>query len=441
MTKPPEASSPGLPPIDFWEDRLEIRADPIAAYRSQSEIELWLNNRARTEVAVLRALVGLPTDAKRRERRADLARYADELLRFVPVSVFGLYKSTLATVEVAEDCVSEQLRALAMNSDGTYDKSALLFAIYDHSLDKLEKVFFLDKLHRVGLARMKLRRTPRPPKRTLMEFLASEDLKKLLERFDRERRDRRRSQLRGAFERDGGCLVYIRRPHKEARLLIGDRLRHGHRADWIVLEFRGGGRFLNVASHGKKASFEIADRIASAFYGQPCEYINVEEVVYSAQLKAFLEQLAKGEAQELIMVAFGFREPLLPGLAVLEGSNPGSDSVGPAILELQRLLNVPLLDGDHLQHLKIVYREKRVPLRVDRLEGPGHDKGRRYVLRYRDQGLNLVERAKFEKLIEHNHGFKIVSTEKDRAKRRQARPLRPPAAARRALPRPGPRPE
>ena len=200
------------------------------------------------------------------------------------------------------------------------------------------------------------------------------------------------------------------------------------------------GRLLNVASHGKKASFEIADRIATAFYGQPCEYINVEEVVYSAQLKAFLEQLARDEAQELIMVAFGFREPLLPGLAVLEGFNPGSDSVGPAILELQRLLNVPLLDGDHLQHLKIVYRGKRVPLRIDRLEGPEPDKGRRYVLRYRDQGLNLVERAKFEKLIEHNYGFKIVSTEKDRAKRRQARPLRPPAPARWALPRPGPGP-
>jgi hypothetical protein len=260
VAKPPEASSPGLPPSDFWEDRLEIRADPIAAYRSQNEIERWLNNRARTEVAVLRALVGLPVDAKRNERRADLVRYADELRRFVPVSVFGLYKSTLATVEVAEDCVSEQLRALAVNSEGTYDKSALLFAIYDHSLEKLEKVFFLDKLHRVGLARMKLRRTPRRPKRTLMEFLGSEELKKLLERFDRDRRDRRRSQLRGAFERDGGCLVYIRRPHKEARLLIGDRLRHGHRADWIVLEFRGGGRFLNVASHGKRASFEIADR-------------------------------------------------------------------------------------------------------------------------------------------------------------------------------------
>lgn len=418
MTKPPEESSPGLPPIDFWEDRLEIRADPSTAHRSQSEIERWLNNRAGAEVAVLRALVGLPADAKRNERRADLVRYADELRRFVPVSAFGLYKSTLATVEVAKGCVSEQLRALAVNNDGTYDKSALLFAIYDHSLDELEKVFFLDKLHRVGLARLKLRRMPRRPRRSLMEFLASADLKKLLERFDRDRRDRRRSQLRGAFEREGGCLVYIRRPHKEARLLISDRLRHGHRADWIVLEFREEGRLLNVASHGKKASFEIADRIASAFYGQPCEYINVEEVVYSAQLEAFLEQLAKGEAQELIMVAFGFREPLLPGLTVLEGSNPGSDSVGPAILELQRLLHVPLLDGDHLQHLKIVYRDKRVPLRIDRFEDAGSKEGRRYVLRYRDQGLNLAEREKFEKLIERNHGFKIVSTEKNRAKKR-----------------------
>ena len=173
-----------------------------------------------------------------------------------------------------------------------------------------------------------------------MEFLASEDLKKLLERFDRDRRDRRRYQLRGAFEREGGCLVYIRRPHKEARLLISDRLRHGHQADWIVLEFREEGRLLNVASHGKKASFEIADRIASAFYGQPCEYINVEEVVYSAQLEAFLEQLAKSKAQDLLMVAFGFREPLLPGLEVLEGFNPANVSAGPAILDFSGFCSV-----------------------------------------------------------------------------------------------------
>jgi hypothetical protein len=198
-------------------------------------------------------------------------------------------------MEVADECVSDHLRGLAAIGEGVYDKSALLFAISDHSLEKLEKVFFLDKLHRVGLARLKLRRTPRRPRQSLLGFLASEDLKKLLERFDRDRRDRRRSQLRGVFERDGGCLVYIRGPHKEARLLLGDRLRHGHRADWIVLEFREGGRRLNVASHGKKASFEIADRIASVFYGQLCEYINVEEVVYSAQLEAFLEQLAKGD--------------------------------------------------------------------------------------------------------------------------------------------------
>jgi hypothetical protein len=218
------------------------------------------------------------------------------------------------------------------------------------------------------------------------------------------------------FERNGGYLVYIRRPHTEGRLLIGDRLRHGHRADWIVLEFRKEGRLLNVASHGKKASFAIADRIASSFYGQPCEYMNIEEAVYSAQLKAFLEQLATNKAQDLLMVSFGFREPPLPALEVLEGSNSASVSAGPAILALQRLLKVSLLNGDHLDHLKIVYRDKRVPLRIDRLEDT--NRGQRYVVRYRDQSLNLAEREEFEKLIESNHGFRIVSTEKNRAKKR-----------------------
>ena len=409
-------SSPPLPPNDFWEDRLEIRADFLSAYRTPSQIERWVANRSRNEVAVLRALVGLPADAKRSDRRADLLKYADELRRFIPVSVFGLYKSTLATVEVASGCVSKEILKLAAADEDTHDKTALLFAIYDHSLDALEKVFFLDKLHRVGLARMKLRRVPRRPRSSLMSFLCSDRFKELLERFDRDRRDGRRCQLRSVFERKGGCLVYIRCPHTEGRLLIGDRLRHGHRADWIVLEFRKEGRLLNVASHGKKASFAIADRIASSFYGQACEYRNIEEVVYSAQLEAFLDQLATNKAQDLLMVSFGFREPPLPALEVLEGSNSASVSVGPAILALQRLLQLSLLDGDHLEHLKVVYRDKRVPLRIDRLEET--NQGRQYVIRYRDQSLNLTERAEFEKLIERNHGFKIVSTEKNRVKKR-----------------------
>jgi hypothetical protein len=65
------------------------------------------------------------------------------------------------------------------------------------------------------------------------------------------------------------------------------------------------------------------------------------------RFEELLEHWQRGSlSHDEAAVALGVSEPLLPGLAVLEGSNPGSDSVGPSILDLQRLLNVPLLARD-----------------------------------------------------------------------------------------------
>ncbi len=418
MSEAPPTSSPALPPIDFWEDRLEIRAaDLLAASAAPGFIANWLERRSAAEVSVLRALVGLPINANKKGRAAELLQYADDVRRFVPVAAFGSYKSMLATLEVAEACVSEQLRRLGVSGDGTHHTTALLFAIYDHSWEELEKVFFLDKLHRVGFARMRLRRAPRHPAHTLLEFLRAEDLKDVLRRFDEDQRDGRRCLVRGVLERQGGLLVYIRRPHRENQLLVGGRLVHGHDPDWIVLEFRDEGRLLNVASHGKRASFAIANRIASAFYGQRCEYVNSSEDTYRAQLQEFLKRLGADEDPQLTMVAVRLREPPLPSLALLDGANEANVSVGPGILELERLLNVRLLDGERVERLTLVYKEKRVRLQIERSEN-SPPKEPRYVVRYKDRDLNLGERPEFEDLIERQYGFRIVSTEKRKSRAR-----------------------
>ena len=126
--------------------------------------------------------------------------------------------------------------------------------------------------------------------------------------------------------------MFIRRPHKPTHQLVDDRVVHGHKADWIVLEYREEGRLLNVASHGKKASFVIANQITSAFFDAPCEYVNVEEVVFPGQLQRFLEQLAEDDASELTLVAAELRELPLRGFDTLGGSSELNASVGPGVL-------------------------------------------------------------------------------------------------------------
>jgi hypothetical protein len=410
------SSSPST--IEFWEDKLETRAARLlSASHKPGFINRWIEQRSPTEISVLRSLVGLPVDTGAKGRVQELLRYADDLRHFVPVVAFGFYKSVLATLEVAERCVPAELRQLAAKSGGKYDTTALLFTIYDQSPEELENVFLLDKLHRVGLAPMKLRRAPRHPARPLSAFLRSDALTGVLERFDREQRDGRRCTLRKVLDREGGHLLFIRRPHRPTHQLVDDRVVHGHTADWIVLEYREEGRLLNVASHGKKASFIIANQITSAFFDAPCEYVNVEEVVYPAQLQRFLEQLAGDEALELTLVAAELCGLPLRGLDTLGGSSDLNASIGPGVLTLQKLLETPLLDGEHFRSCKVLYKNKRVLIKIEKAEDATLAK-RRYVVRYGDQRLNLTERKKFQELIDREYGFKIVSTEKRRIKAR-----------------------
>lgn len=204
MNRASLTSSPP-PTIEFWEDKLETRAAGLlSASHKPDFINSWIQQRSPAQISVLRALVGLPADPNAKGRLQELLRYADDLRHFVPVVAFGFYRSVLATLEVAEGCVPEELRQLAAKSGGTYDTTALLLTIYDQSPEELENVFLLDKLHRVGLAPMKLRRTPRNPAHPLSAFLRSDTMSGVLERFDREQRDGRRCTLRKVLDRDGG---------------------------------------------------------------------------------------------------------------------------------------------------------------------------------------------------------------------------------------------
>jgi hypothetical protein len=62
---------------------------------------------------------------------------------------------------------------------------------------------------------------------------------------------------------------------------------HGFSPDQIVLDFRDEAARLNIASHGHAASYEIANRLASAFYGQDCEYENITEEASPPRSRAF----------------------------------------------------------------------------------------------------------------------------------------------------------
>ena len=166
-------------------------------------------------------------------------------------------------------------------------------------------------------------------------------------------------------------------------------------------------------------SYEIANRIASAFYGETCEYENITEETFAAQLVRFLRLLVADQAHDLRLVQLRVDPSPLKGALVLDLSDPDNGSIGPAINQLEEAFGWNLDEVDRVPRLKVFFNKKRVGLEIEAL-GAGAGEDRRYVVRYRDQTLSLAERPMFEHLMQHDHGIKIVSTEKRGARGRHA---------------------
>ena len=400
------------PSIEFWENRLE---QPVQRLMEDAQaagyMDRWIAKRKPVEVAMLRHLLGLPADAALRDRKAELRDRADDLRRFVAPAAFALRKSMHAALDVASGCLDTDDLEAAREADGSYSTAALIFAIHDRTWPDLEKVFHLDKLHKSGFARLRLPQPPRRPAQKLRDFLNSGELLAVLRRHDGDLGDRNSSELQQVIELRDALLVFIRRPHQHGFVLTESRIVHGFTPDQIVLEFRDEAALLNIASHGQAVSYEIANRIASAFYGETCEYENITEETFAAQLIRFLRLLVADQAQDLRLVQLRVDPSPLQGALVLDLSDPENRSIGPAINQLEDALSWTLDDVDRVPRLKVWFNKKRVALEIEPL-GAGTVEDRRYVVRYRDQTLSLGERPVFERLMEHDHGIKIVSTEK-----------------------------
>lgn len=408
------------PSIEFWENRLEQPVQRLVEdARTRDYMERWIGKRKPAEVAMLRHLLGLPADAPLRDRKSELKDRADDLRRFVLPAAFALRKSMHAAVDVASGCLDTGDLEAAREADGSYSTAALIFAIHDRTWPDLENVFHLDKLHKSGFARLRLPRPPRRPARKLRDFLNSGELLAVLRHHDADFGDRNTSELQQVIGLRDALLVFIRRPHQNGFVLTENRIVHGFTPDQIVLEFRDEAALLNIASHGQAVSYEIANRIASAFYGETCEYENITEETFAAQLIRFLRLLVTDQAHDLRLVQLRVDPSPLEGAPVLDLSDPQDRSIGRAINQLEVAFGWSVDNVDRVPRLKVWFNKKRVALEIEAASsGTGED--RRYVVRYRDQTLSLTERPIFEHLMQHDHGIKIVSTEKRGARGRHA---------------------
>ena len=128
------------PSIEFWENRLE---EPVQRLIDDAQtdgyMERWVAKRKPAEVAMRRHLLGLPADAARRDRKAELRERADELRRYVLPSAFAC-EIHARCARCGERAVwSRTIWKRPCKTDGGYNTAARIFAIYDRTWPDLKR--------------------------------------------------------------------------------------------------------------------------------------------------------------------------------------------------------------------------------------------------------------------------------------------------------------
>ncbi len=134
----------------------------------------------------------------------------------------------------------------------------------------------------------------KPSDRTFEEYLRSGDVLVALRQADSALADGHASEFRDVIEMGGRLLVFVRRAERPEHIVHGNKIIHGHRPEWIILDFESGAKRVNIASKSIAESLEIANQLASGYFGKEVAYENESEVTYAKQLERLLARLKEG---------------------------------------------------------------------------------------------------------------------------------------------------
>lgn len=400
----------GVPPPKFWEDDLELpREHILRQLERDGYFDAWVKKRTGRQLAILRDALRIDGDASTRKLKAQIRESNGDLQHYVLVDQFSQFKAKVGVIDFAGRVLPAAIVEACRIGDTGYDTTALLFAVFQQRWSDLRLIFHLDKIHKTGFARMKLRGKMRRPRQAFRDFLRDQRIGDVLARFDKSRRDGRASELKAVIPLGESDLVFIRRPNRPGRLVgLQGGIIHAYDPEWIILDYRDEGTRVNIASASVSLPLEIANRLASAYYGRDREYENESEVTYRKQLERFLSEVRTARQGDLILVETQVANSPLTGSPRLKISQPDSRSIGDAISHFDKAIGKLLSRVEHIESVKVLFCQKRVSLIFEPIQGSLEE----FVVRYSDQRLNALQRIEFEKHMRDAHGITVLSTEK-----------------------------
>lgn len=404
----PATSHPSIS-RDFWENELELSINGlIPLTESPRAISKWIASRTGRQLNILCRSLEVSGAARMKDQRAALVGCNGQLAAYYLVDHFARRKGKFAIEDFAISVLDPGIINLCRCRDeDALDSKALLYALLHASPDNLKAVFYLDKIHKSGFARMALKQKVRQPETKFEDFLKLERAQEVLEHFDRKKRDHRQSQLKDVRRHHHHHLVFIRRPERHQHIIRDGAIQHGHRPEWIILDFADNARRVSISSDSNEVPLQIANALASAYYGEDVEYDNECQITYEKQILNLLDQLKAGNCSGLELTDLEVKGSPLHGVD-LSLCHDAASILRRAIAAIERDNGSLTAHIDRIAKIKVIYLAKRIDIRFEK-QGAGGDQ---YIVRYFDHRLNAALRRQFEDFMRDTHGIPILSTEK-----------------------------
>jgi len=292
------------------------------------------------------------------------------------------------------------MKSYLVKNNSKYDKKSLLFLLFhaDHNL--LKSVYHFDKIQRKGFMSFALQKAPRQPNIPFKNFISQETIEQVLKDNDAKRSDGFENQLQGFFYHQNRLYILIRRASDIDLLLSSNKVIHGHKPDWMILDFLLNGTQVDLCAKNIDQTIEIANSIASIYFNCECVFINVQDKNFAAQVRKFIETCIDGSDTNIRVFELKFQsnrfkysytritltvapyDPIAPELHVLK---PSVGDILPSI-----------------ESLKVMFQGKKIGLFFKR-------SGEYITIYYSEHPLNKKEREDFKAYMKQFYGLTILS--------------------------------
>ncbi|XGA08889.1 MAG: hypothetical protein U0X86_001224 [Wolbachia endosymbiont of Xenopsylla cheopis] len=317
------------PSYEFWENDLEVPAYYLLSRFQNAEIrKLWLDSLTGKQLNIIfkhsfnhqQQLFEddiSHDDMSVQQKRKIIANGSDALFNYYLISYFDRTKLESAISEVARLALTQKLMELYLIKNNTkYDKRCLLFLLFQTNYSLLKSVYHFDKVQKRGSIAFTLEKVPRQINNTAFkDFISQEIIAQILKEDDTRRNDGLKNQLQGLFYHQNRIYVFIRRASDFCFLLNSNKVVHGHKPEWMILDFSLTGTQVNIGAKNSSEIARIANDIVSKYFGCECVFINMQEQNFAAQVYKFLQACIEGADADICIFEIKFRSAYFRAIA------------------------------------------------------------------------------------------------------------------------------